>query len=294
MKSGLERAARRMPLTDLAASLAETLARRPSALVCDIDGTISHIALTPGAARIEPRAISALEELIAELDLVALMTGRGAAEAARMAGVPGLMIIGNHGMELLEGGRLRGAEAAEAYRETVEGLMGELVEALHFPGVIVEPKGLTGSLHYRGAPETDLAKAAILDAVLPRVRERGLRITEGRMVVEIRPPVQINKGSALRDLVRARGLRAVVFLGDDVTDIDAMLAVRGLREAEVIDGWAIGVLARETSPELLAAADAVVDGVDAAVALLTNLEMLVAGNLPAAPRDAGAAPESSR
>ncbi|HET7034685.1 MAG TPA: trehalose-phosphatase [Thermomicrobiaceae bacterium] len=256
---------------ELAGRLATLLAARPAGLITDIDGTISRIAARPEAAVVEPEAIAALAELSRQLELVAAITGRSAEEAARMLAVPGVVVVGNHGLERLDLSGLSVADAARPHMEAIAAVMRELADQPPALGLVFEPKGASGSIHFRGATDPGAARAAILRRLEPLAARHGLRVTEGRMVLELRPPVAIDKGSALRDLVALFQLRSVVMLGDDVTDVDAMRALSRLRDAGGLAGCSVGVLAAETPAELLAAADVVIDGVESTVALLREL-----------------------
>jgi trehalose 6-phosphate phosphatase len=90
-------------------------------------------------------------------------------------------------------------------------------------------------------------------------------------VVELRLPVALDKGTALRDLVRDYRLRSTTFLGDDVTDLDAMRALRELRESGAVSGLSVGVVAPETPPQIAQEADLTVSSVDDVAGLLTAL-----------------------
>lgn len=138
-------------------------------------------------------------------------------------------------------------------------------------GLVVEDKGLSGSIHYRLAPWPDQARAVLVELANEVAAEAGLLVTEGRLVVELRPRLRVNKGTALVDLIREHNLRGVVFLGDDLTDVDAFRAVRELRDAGEVDGVRVGVLAPETQPQVLAETDVTVHGVHACVELLQEI-----------------------
>src|SRR5262249_18820092 len=99
----------------------------------------------------------------------------------------------------------------------------------------------------------------------------GLRVSEGRMVIELRPVVPINKGTALRSVVEQEGLKSVVFLGDDLTDIDAFRAIASLRAVGTLQGLNVAVTAPESLPEVAANADVVIPGVANCVVLLSEL-----------------------
>jgi trehalose 6-phosphate phosphatase len=98
-----------------------------------------------------------------------------------------------------------------------------------------------------------------------------LRLTEGRYVFELRPPISVNKGTAVLDLIEDRELKGIVFLGDDITDVDAFKEVRKATSNGVVKGLAIAVNSPEVRPGVVAEADVSVEGVPGAVALLSGL-----------------------
>ncbi len=248
------------------------LLRLPRAgVITDIDGTIAPIAATPGAARVDEGARHALMRLIPRLTLVAALTGRRAEDGAGVVGIPALPVVGNHGMETLAGGALAADADAAPYAPHVHRVIEELRVAPLPPGTILEDKGPTASVHYRLAPNQRDARAALFALLEPLAAAEGLWLTEGRALIEIRPPVPINKGSALRRLCAAYALDSVVMFGDDLTDVDAFDALRGLRAAGEVAGLSIGVVAPDGTapPEVLASVDAIATGVTGIAALLT-------------------------
>jgi trehalose 6-phosphate phosphatase len=140
-------------------------------------------------------------------------------------------------------------------------------------GIIYENKGVSASIHYRLASDQDAARRIVLDGAIRAAGFGGLKVSEGRMVVELRPSLAINKGTAVSGLIEARGLHGMIFLGDDVTDIDGFNAVRRLRDEGAIAGFNVAVIAPETSPEVAAAADVAIAGVDSCVRLLAELAL---------------------
>jgi trehalose 6-phosphate phosphatase len=251
------------------------LGSRPSGLLTDIDGTISLIAPTPDAASVSDEARSALHRLAEQLDVVGVVTGRSAGDAEAMVGVPTMLHIGNHGMEQRRAGVTTVNLSAAAMSKKVLGAL-EAIESSAFSlgfaeGIIYENKGLTGSIHYRLAPDQDTAHALLLQLANSEASDRNLRVTEGRMVVELRPPIPINKGTAVENLVSDSGLKGLVFLGDDVTDVDAFHAVTRLRNEGSFSGTTVAVVAPETNPEVLKSADIAIHGVESCIRLLSEL-----------------------
>jgi trehalose 6-phosphate phosphatase len=129
----------------------------------------------------------------------------------------------------------------------------------------VENKGLTASFHYRTAPDDAAAKAE-LDAVAARAEEAGLRARFGRKVLEILPPIEADKGTAVRQLLSERDLRRALYAGDDTTDLDGFAALDGLEL-----GVRVAVASAEGPPELRERADVVVDDPRAFLELLRGL-----------------------
>ena len=244
----------------------------PAGLITDIDGTISEIALTPRDARVEDSARAALRRLTSQLALVAIVTGRSATAGSEIVGIEGLTYIGNHGMERVKGTTRWDHPIARASSDALIAALAEVageLDALGMSeGLIFENKRLSGSIHYRLSPYPEAVRAALLDATGRAVQDRELVLTEGRLIVELRPNVLINKGTAIRDLVNEFGLRSVVFFGDDLTDVDGFRVIRLMREAGEVRGIRVGVLATETQPAVLAEVDVTVEGVKACVQVM--------------------------
>jgi trehalose 6-phosphate phosphatase len=202
----------------------------PLALFLDYDGTLVPIRRTPALARLGPMRRAELEWL-ARRTSVAVVSGRPLAEIRRMVGVPRLVYAGNHGLEIWSRGR-KWVHPEAARRSLVMARMASAIRTLTrgVPGILVEDKGLTLSVHYRRVPRW--RRAALRRAVAEKVRTAppGLRLAQGKMVLEIRPDIAWDKGWAVRELLRrAPGPRRVfpIYLGDDRTDEDAFRALRG-------------------------------------------------------------------
>ncbi len=248
------------------------LLRLPHAgIITDIDGTIAPLAATPGAARVDKDARHALIRLLPHLTLVAALTGRRAEDGADIVNIADLPVVGNHGMEMLAGGALTTDPEADHYAPNIHRVIEQMRIAPLPPGTILEDKGPTASVHYRLAPNHPEARAALFALLEPLATTEGLWLTEGRALIEIRPPVLINKGHALRRLCMAYALDSVVMFGDDLTDVDAFDALRDLRAAGEVAGLSVGVIAPDGTapPEVLASVDAIATGVTGIAALLT-------------------------
>jgi trehalose 6-phosphate phosphatase len=249
------------------------LRKAPAGLFTDIDGTISAIAPTPDVASISDAARNALRLLAARLAVVGVVTGRAADDAAAMLALPDVLVVGNHGMEW----RKRAdrwvhpsAEASVAALAAALAEVGEAASAAGIVGVVLENKRLSASIHYRLSPEPAAARETILNAATAAADRHGLRVSEGRFVVELRPTAVVNKGTAIADLVRFHALNGVVYCGDDITDVDAFVAIRSLRE-QGIATISLAVLSAETHPIIESEADVTVNGVPACIELLATL-----------------------
>lgn len=256
--------------------LHQLIERRPCGLLTDIDGTISPIAATPGEARVSPAAREALQMLAQRLDLVAAISGRAATDAAALVGLPELIYIGNHGLEISRDGLAQPLPEAAAYLSAIDELLRAAQERVSLKGVLFENKGVTGAVHYRLTEQPDKAELLLGEVLQELAAQHGLILTRGRMVWEIRPPLAINKGTAARWLVEQYHLQSVVFLGDDRTDADAFQALRDLRTQGVCTVLNVGVAAAETPAIVRELADVMVEGVPGVEQLLAQINTMLA------------------
>jgi trehalose 6-phosphate phosphatase len=264
-----ERAALRGPA--LVAAARALLAEAPAGLLTDFDGTLAPIVPRPEDARVDAGARRALRRLLGRLALVAVLTGRGAIDARRRVALPGVVYVGEHGLDAAVGRRRWTHPTAVAARPAVSAAITALASRLTRDDVRYEVKQFGLALHYRGAADPDGARAAILDALARSPEVATLRLVEGRQVVELRPTLEASKGTATTCLLRRHALRAALFLGDDRTDLDAMHALHAARAEDGRATLAVAVASPETPPALLAAADGVVEGVPGVAALLAAL-----------------------
>lgn len=261
--------------TALDNALGEALSRRPFLWATDIDGTVSEIAVAPDQAVVSPGCRQYLGELAANVELVAAVTGRAASEARRLLGLSSVLYVGNHGLETLWHGQRQVHPEAMRFVDVLADVVGHLERLLRgTPGVWVEDKGLTASIHYREAINEVAAREEILRAIERAVGGREVRLTEGRMVVEIRPPVAANKGTAILDLLDERRIAGAVFLGDDETDVDAFLALRAWQSPPERVALCLAVQSAEVRSRVAAEADFTLPGVSAVENLLRRASWL--------------------
>jgi trehalose 6-phosphate phosphatase len=235
-----------------------------SAVLTDFDGTLAPIVADPEQAAALPEAPAVLAALAARFAVVAVVSGRPAGFLAeRLAGAgPSVRLFGVYGLEWFEEGEVRYAPEVEMWREPA-GRVAAAARAL-FAGeaVGVEDKGASVTLHWRRAPG---AGDRAWDFARDWAQRTGFRLQPGRMAVELRPPVDIDKGVVVERL--AGGCSAACFAGDDAGDLAAFAALDRLA-AIGTRGVRLAVADEESPPELIAAADVVVGGPAEALALL--------------------------
>ncbi|MGH7483578.1 MAG: trehalose-phosphatase [Longimicrobiales bacterium] len=212
-------------------------------LALDFDGTLAPIVPRPADARIVTESRTAIRRLVARGDThVAVVSGRALDDARARLDIEGLYLAGNHGLEIEGPGVARQQPEAAAARPALVACAARLAVALaDHDGVEIEDKGLTLSVHYRRATSPG-AGDSVRAAVARVCDDPALRASDGKMVVEIRPDVDWDKGRATRFLLDTLGGDAAaelpaIFIGDDRTDEDAFRALR--------DGPGSGVVLRE-------------------------------------------------
>ncbi len=239
-------------------------------LITDVDGTISRLVDDPDAATIVPVSRAALADLQHKLPLVAVVSGRAAADVAERVGLPGLVYVGNHGLERWQAGRISPLADISSYRSALERAK-TAVEQIAPDGMWVEDKQATLSIHYRLTADPAATYEQYKPQVVQIAAAEELRFFEGRLIFELRPPVEANKGTAFAALVAEYDLDTAVFLGDDVTDVDAMKAAHELRENGRCYTLTIGVQTDHTPASVLAHSDFLAHGVDDVAELLNFL-----------------------
>jgi trehalose 6-phosphate phosphatase len=222
-----------------------------AALFLDVDGVLAPIVPRPEDARVPEATRAELRRLNERYALVACISGRTGADAQRIVGIPELVYVGNHGLELH-------GEAA-GWRERLQ----EFLEDVGWPAT--ESKGLTASLHYRGSVDEGAARAE-LEQVKERAERAGLVGRFGRMVLEVLPPLDVHKGTAVKQLLAERSLKRALYAGDDTTDLDGFRALDNLELAV-----RVAVSSDEGPHELREAAEIVVGGPLEFVSLLQRL-----------------------
>ncbi len=251
-----------------------------SAVLLDIDGTLAPIVRHAEDAHVPEATRTLLIEIAKRYAVVGCISGRRASTARQIVAIGSIAYVGNHGGELLAPGATSAIVAPELaqWTERVQRFARSAYtqERMRLR-IRMEDKGAIVALHWRGVPDEDTAAAAV--AELARTAEQeGFAVHWGRKVLEVRPPVSFDKSVGIEQLLRlsAEGggepLSGAVYVGDDVTDLDAF---RGLRElaarTELKTVVCVAVSSEEAPPELVERADLVVDGQSGVRGLLEAL-----------------------
>ena len=246
-----------------------------SAVLSDFDGVLSPI-VHPG----EPHPVSetvrsSLRRIEAGYRLAAIITGRPAKEARELLQVEGFHVVGNFGLEELPAHRnhVRFDLAALRWRRRVRHVAKqEWRRSLRAEGAHLGDQGLTMVFHWRGAADEDKTRLAI-EAAGARAQQRGIRVQRGNKWLAFRPPVDVDKGTAVRRLLRQNSkVRYAIYFGDDTIDIPAMKALEAMVASGRLDGAVrVAVTSPETPQALLDAANLVVNGPSGVATVLKEL-----------------------
>ncbi len=259
-------------------------------LATDIDGTISHISDDPSKAAVSPECKRALTELLntGRLAVVAVISERSALECRNLVGIPEVLYLGNYGLEILAPGQneVLLSKAVRPYQTLISSVLDTIhYRLLHYRSellecqgesnwqqkLIFENKGATAAIHYRQTINSRQVRQVIMQVAGEVAQRAGLRLSEGRKVIELRPPVEINKGTALFDLVDHYQTNRLIYLGDDASDHSAFKMLHELEQPNRLgfnssnyngfEGLAVAVSSPEMPPALGVTADYLLDGV---------------------------------
>jgi trehalose 6-phosphate phosphatase len=206
--------------------------------------------------------------------VVACVSGRRAADARRIVALGSIAYLGSHGSEVLRPGSTTPEMDRElqAWTRRVQAFArGAFSERMRKLRVRLEDKEAIAALHWRGVPDEEAAQAAI-EEVAVAAEKAGFTPHWGRKVLEIRPPVRIDKGAGIVTLLRETDLVAALYVGDDTTDLDAFRGLTELVEmGRLGTALRVGVSSDEGPSALQEEADLMVDGTDGVRDLLRAL-----------------------
>ena len=261
------------------ATLAEQLAPlradpERAAVLLDVDGTLAPIVRHADDATVSEAVRGLLIRVAKRYGVVACVTGRRASDARRIVSIGSIAYVGAHGAELLRPGSVQpevDRAVADWTRRVQEfGREADTAELSRLR-VRFEDKSSIVAFHWRGAPDEDAARAAV-EELANRAEAVGLAIHWARKVLEVRPPVRMDKGIGIRRLLREPDVRAALYAGDDATDLDAFAALSDMEDQGRLDAVIrVGVASDEAPREIVDQADVVLDGPEEVRALLEAL-----------------------
>jgi trehalose 6-phosphate phosphatase len=245
-----------------------------SAVLLDVDGVLAPIVRHADDAHVPEPTRVPLIAVAKRYGLVACVTGRRATTARRIVSLGSITYVGNHGAEVLRGGATEvelDPEVAQWSRRIDEWARAAWNDRLHRLRVRAEDKDVIRAYHWRGAPDEAAAEAAVR-ALAERAEADGFVVHWGRKVLEVRPPVALNKGRGVERLLEDTPMISAMYVGDDSTDVDAFESLRRLAgEGRLEYALCVGVRSDETPAELEAMADVLVDGPAGVRTLLSAL-----------------------
>jgi len=234
-----------------------------SAVLLDIDGTLAPIVRHAADAHVPEATRTLLIEISRRYGVVGCVSGRRAATARQIVAIGTIAYVGNHGGELLRPGATRPevdpnlAEWTTRVREFAARVYTAEHQRIR---VRSEDKDAIAAFHWRGAPDEEAAEASVREIAL-RAEQEGLAVHWGRKVLEVRPPVVLDKGLGIATLLRGGPAAAALYVGDDTTDLDAFRGLRALVQAGKLESaLCVAVSSDEAPPELAQEADLTVDG----------------------------------
>jgi trehalose 6-phosphate phosphatase len=225
-------------------------------LLTDFDGTLCTFRPYPEMPHMSPRNADLIRAFSERLPLVALVSGRAADELQGVADLPGanIVYVGNHGLEELVNGEIIVAPEAAEWEHRLNAFYKELGEPI-LPTVRHQHKRITMSVTYRMAENPAQVRLRLKEKLDHINQNYGFLLHEGRTIWEVKPNVPLDKGTAITRLIEDYKLDSAIYLGDDLTDVPALQAIRTLREAGKIKGLAVGVLGETEVPLVLENAD---------------------------------------
>lgn len=237
-----------------------------AAVISDFDGTLAPIVLDPAAATALPGAVDVIHRLADRYATVAVVSGRPVSfliERLELDSRPAPIVLsGLYGLERAAGSVVEEHPRSSEWRELVSAIA-DRAEAHAPAGVEVERKGLSLTLHVRTAPEHDGWAHGFAET---ESHVTGFEVHRARMSYELRPPVQIDKGTVVAELIA--GLAAASFFGDDRGDLPAFDALDRLAADTGATVLKVGVRSPEAPIELIERADVLVDGPEGVLDLM--------------------------
>jgi trehalose-phosphatase len=207
------------------------LAGRRLFICLDFDGTLAPIVEKPELATM-PDDIRAILLELKERYPVAVISGRSLEDLRGRAALPGIICLGNHGAEM------EGVHPEVNDRGSLEEFLSAARQTFaSIPGIQIEDKGVTASIHFRRVEPLLLGDFFVTFKGIAGEFAEKVGVTEGRKVFEIRPRGAAGKGDALRQLMEGVGKgKLPLYMGDDTSDEEAFRALRGAGISVAVGG----------------------------------------------------------
>ena len=256
----------------MADAAALTHSPRVTGLFMDFDGTLAEIVSEPSKAGPLEGIPETLEELGRSFGVVALVSGRAAAELVGWFGNE-VELWGLYGAERSVAGEITLAEDVAPYASLMRRVAEEAKDRLRATGIdglLVEDKGVMVGLHWRRADDVGAAGRIVTEVAGDLAERHGIEQSPGKLALELRPPVEWSKGDVVRRRVGEEGLRAAAFVGDDYGDLTAFDALDELAQSGVAT-VRVGVASSEMPEELKRRAEIELAGPPAVLEWLRSL-----------------------
>ena len=245
-----------------------------AAVLLDIDGTLAPIVRHAADAHVPEATRALLIEIARRYRLVGCVSGRRATTARQIVAIGTIAYIGNHGGELLRPRATRPEVDPElvAWTARVRAFAVRALTSEHQRlRVRSEDKDAIAAFHWRGAPDEQAAEEAVRE-IARQAESEGFAVHWGRKVLEVRPPVRLDKGAGIAALLRGTSVVVALYVGDDATDVDAFRGLRRLvSSGRLSEAVCAAVSSDEAPPELAREADLTVEGTGGVRELLEAL-----------------------
>jgi trehalose 6-phosphate phosphatase len=250
-------------------ALLNLIAKPRFGIISDFDGTLSHFVTRPDGGAMTPAIVQTLDALAEKVTVIALVSGRGAEDLYGRFPRTWGVYYGNHGMESWRDAGLHIAPEAASWLDPLQALLASFGQP-DIPGVFVENKGVSASVHYRMAGDAAGTRQILYDRLHPLIEQYGFGLSEGQFIWEIKPPITLNKGTAAQAIVDEYQLHSALFLGDDITDVHAMLHLRTMAgdPANNLLALSVGVIHPTTPAAVYESCDLTANGVNDTEVLL--------------------------
>lgn len=236
----------------------------------DFDGTLSNIVDQPETASIAWENRQHLQNLKQQAAAVGIISGRAVKDLVKRVDIKGLEYVGNHGLEHWLDGKEVAAGNVKRHSGDLALAVRDLTPQL-LPGMQLEDKRLTLSVHFRQTASPAAVRKKFWQVIKKVAMRRKLKLFHGRGIFELRPPIEIDKGTAFELLIKKWKLTGAIYIGDDVTDTAAFIAARKLRRSGVCAAYSVGVIDQETPQSVVELADTSVEGVAGVTSFLSWL-----------------------